>query len=173
MQRTSERIDAEMLIRQLEAKRLVHVYSRDLLGILPIIGQVAAWFANTRDVAPVTDRSHWRGIVVADPFRLGTQAVGYAKNAISAPGFSRWDNAVRGRQGHLRAVVADPLSLQGTIGWNLFFIVLRNQDQKVWNSLWASVVSDTMVLAVNSETFGQWKDFAHIDGGGEHGHYAL
>lgn len=161
MPATISKVDANVLIDALVNDNLVDIEC-PFFPSRPMIGEVVAWFANTRDAMPVTDHPNWRCFIVGSAFRDAVIVVNHAKQHITTPGFRFWNAAIDNKRGCVRAVVADPLSVQGIIGYNLFFVVLNNHDKDIWDAIWASVVSDTKVLSVNSELFGQWRDFTHF-----------
>lgn len=156
------KIDAQYLTSLLVKKTLIHWHTDHLRQNLFAVGLVAAWFANTREQMPVVRQPNWRGLIVANPFGVGCKAMEYAKANITTPGFRMWNHAALGRNGTIRAVSAEPASVDGIVGSNLLFIVLNNQDKSTWAGIWNAVAADTTVLAVNCELFAQWNEFEHI-----------
>lgn len=155
------KIDANVLIDALVKDNLVDI-EVPFFQSLPMIGSVVAWFANTRDTMPAVDDPNWRCFVVGSAFRDAVHTVAHAKRHITIPGVRFWNAGIQSKRGSVRAVVAEPLSVQGIIGYNLFFVVLGNHDKHIWDAIWAAVADDTKVLTVNSETFGQWREFTYF-----------
>lgn len=161
---TTSKEDVQNTIDLLEHRKFVHVFCH-LNLCMPAISKIVAAFANSRDTMDLTGRYEWRALVVSDPFARAVEVVRGVKPRITAPGFTFWDSACKGRHGAVRAVVAAPISVQGIVGDNLFFVLLRNHNEDVWNALWPAVAKDTQVLAVNCELFSEKGDFAYVDWG--------
>lgn len=162
MELSRSQVIHKSLVEVMAEENLVHLGcdSHQAIGEL---GKVAAWFANTRDVVPVTYHSTWRALVISTSYRQALAVVNHAKDDIVAPGFRMWNSAAIGKQGSLRAVGLDPLSVQGIMSWNLFYIVIGNQNWDFWNALWGSVVGDTKMLAVNCNLFAQRSQFTYLE----------
>lgn len=159
------KINADSLTQLLEKDRLVHVSCERMAQLTPIAAEVATWFVNTRERMPVSGRPNWRAFVVSPHFEVARRVVNLATEGITVSGLRRWYSATDGRSGSLRALVADPVAVQGIAGWNLLYILLNVHDKHVWQLINNSIVADTRILAVNSELFAQWNDFTHLSWG--------
>lgn len=164
MPATISREDTLTVIDLLQEKRFVHLFCR-LDDCLPVISEVVAWYVKSHEAWDLTGRYDWRAFVVSDPFARAVKVIEGVKRRTKVAGFTHWDTAVRGRHGAARAVIANPLSLQGITGNNLLFVLLRNHNEDIWNALWPSVVDDTRILAVNCELFSEKGEFAYVDWG--------
>lgn len=148
----------------LDARKLVHVFCR-LDDCLPAISEIVAQYVTSREAMNLTGRYAWRAFVISDSFARAVKVISGVKRRTASTGFTHWDSAIKGQHGWARALVADPISVQGIVGDNLFFVLLRNHNEDVWNSLWPAVVKDTRILAVNCELFSEKGDFAYVDWG--------
>lgn len=161
---TISKEDILSTIDLLEHKRLVHVFCRMEFS-LPAISEIVTAFALSREHMGLQGRYDWRTFVMSNPFQRALDVVSGVKKRVPAQGFVRWDTAIKGRHGDVRAVVASPISLQGVTGNNLFFVLLGNHNEDVWNAMWPAVAKDTRILAVNSELFSERSEFAYVDWG--------
>lgn len=164
MPATISKEDVLTVIDLLQDKKLVHVFCR-LDDNLFAISEIVAWYVKSHEAWDLTGRYDWRAFVVSDPFSRAVKVIEGVKRRTRVAGFTHWDAAVKGRHGTARALVANPLSLQAITGDNLFFVLLHNENQDIWNALWPAVAKDTRILAVNCELFSEKGDFAYVDWG--------
>lgn len=164
MPATMSKQEIQSTIDLLEHRKLVHVFCR-LDASLPAISEIVAHYVRSRDVLDFSGRFDWRAFVICDPFAKAVEVIRGVKRRTAIAGFTHWDAAVKGRHGAARAVIANPISVQGITGNNLLFVLLRNHNEDIWNALWPAVVDDTQILAVNCELFSEKGEFAYVDWG--------
>lgn len=150
----------------LQERKLVHLFCNIRRSISALADIVAA-LVNKHELEPNADNPEWRGIILGGTWQLSVDVIHETQKKIKAPGMRKWNAAVHGRYGKLHAVGPYADAVQGVMGYNLFFVLLRNYNEDIWNALWPSIVDDTQVLAVNCELFSEKGDFAYIDWGEE------
>lgn len=164
MPTTISRDDVLTVIDLLQEKKFVHIFCR-MDDHLSSISDIVVWYIKSHEAWDLVGRYDWRAFVVSDPFVRAVRVIEGVKRRTKVAGFTHWDAAIKGRYGVARALIANPISLQGIRGDNLFFVLLRNHNEDVWNALWPAIGNDTRILAVNCELFSEKSDFAYVDWG--------
>ena len=158
---TTYKQHTQLVVDALHANRYVHLFCR-LDNSLPDIASVVADLFEHYENAPDPVHPEWRGCIIAPTWGYGKEFMAHVKKKVRDKSGNR-SAAIYGDYGSIHVYQADPERIEGIVGWNLFYILLRNQHPDVWDAVWASSVADTKILAVNSELFDERKEFIYLD----------
>lgn len=105
----------------------------------------AAWFADHWESQGVD----WRIIVISGTYRLSLKNFGEIASLIKFDTLGNRDRTVGGRYGFVRAVSPHAENIEGVIGDNILWFIGEETPIEIWDSIVASCVSGTKILAVN------------------------